>query len=323
VKHRNHNHVEPELYPIRRASPLSEPSNHPLQQGFCVMLVARRITAASAAATAVLCVRRPASNEQSVRAAASGDDWSEVFISPDEARSTLSAREALVSGYSIVLLHHVANPSEVEALRSESSAWAETRRAKMKCSAHRNDSDHPDAHPESLKTPIATVLGLSGVTLADALLVRSLARVEQLAPSLLHTLFGTGCLSDETVFHNRKLDFTPNEPAISVYTAGGYFRPHIDGERLTVLLPLCSGDAFGGGGTAFWSVSDATQIERTGADLPPTLVVTPPAGTAMLWAGDVVHAGRPVSSGERVVLVASFSPVVQSVTERLRSLTTG
>jgi hypothetical protein len=150
--------------------------------------------------------------------------------------------------------------------------------------------------------------------------VRTLARVQQIAPSLLQTLFGTNCLSDETVVRNRKLNFTPNEPAISVYTAGGYFRPHIDGEKLTVLVPLSSGHAFSGGGTAFWSIAAAREIERTGADLPPTLVVKPPAGTAMLWAGDVVHAGQSVSSGERIVLVASFSPAVQTVGERLRSL---
>ena len=34
----------------------------------------------------------------------------------------------------------------------------------------------------------------------------------------------------------------------------------------------------------------------------------PPAGTALLFVGSVTHAGTPISSGERCVLVCSFSP---------------
>ena len=285
------------------------------------MLIARRILAASAATSMAVHLRgRPSLSEPTARMASISDSWSEVFVSADKASCTGNAQEALVQGFSIILLHDVADAAEIDALHSAASGWARCRRAEMGESAHRHDRDHIDAHPESLKTPIASVLDMDGVTRCDVLLVRTLARVQQIAPSLLQTLFGTNCLSDETVVRNRKLNFTPNEPAISVYTAGGYFRPHIDGEKLTVLVPLSSGHAFSGGGTAFWSIAAAREIERTGADLPPTLVVKPPAGTAMLWAGDVVHAGQSVSSGERIVLVASFSPAVQTVGERLRSL---
>ena len=95
----------------------------------------------------------------------------------------------------------------------------------------------------------------------------------------------------------------------------------MDHQSLTVLIPLTSGRApadgrheedeeveernevsFTGGGTAFWK-QDARGPRVEGA----TIVVRPPAGSAMLFGGKVNHAGVPVESGQRVVLVASFS----------------
>ena len=38
-------------------------------------------------------------------------------------------------------------------------------------------------------------------------------------------------------------------------------------------------------------------------------MLRPPAGTALLFGGDVTHAGLPVTAGERAVFVASFSSV--------------
>ena len=40
----------------------------------------------------------------------------------------------------------------------------------------------------------------------------------------------------------------------------------------------------------------------------PRLVLTPPPGTAIVFAGCITHAARAVKGGERCVLVASFSP---------------
>ena len=37
------------------------------------------------------------------------------------------------------------------------------------------------------------------------------------------------------------------------------------------------------------------------------MVLAPPAGTALLFGGDVTHAGQPVAAGQRAVFVASFS----------------
>ena len=74
---------------------------------------------------------------------------------------------------------------------------------------------------------------------------------------------------------------------------------------LTVLIPLTSPDVnFNGGGTGFWEgnreVDENPQTE-------PDLILKPEAGSALIFGGDVTHAGMPVESGYRSVFVVSFS----------------
>ena len=88
-----------------------------------------------------------------------------------------------------------------------------------------------------------------------------------------------------------------------------------------MLLPLTSAEedddseegrasfGFTGGGTACWSTADrGPERSRADSGAAPTFTLTPAAGTALLWGGDVTHAGLPVTSGVRTVFVASFSP---------------
>ena len=56
-----------------------------------------------------------------------------------------------------------------------------------------------------------------------------------------------------SITRNAGLAFTPGEPACNVYTSGGQFTPHEDGQSLTVILVLSDRDTFVGGGTRFWS----------------------------------------------------------------------
>ena len=113
------------------------------------------------------------------------------------------------------------------------------------------------------------------------------------------------------------------EPAVNVYTEGGRFKPHRDKQNLTIIVPLSDKVAFTGGGTAFWSLTDCgskiSVVEDVVPVNEPTFVLTPPAGTALLWTGCVTHAGQPVVIGERCVLVASFSPKATDVSSLLFS----
>jgi hypothetical protein len=56
-----------------------------------------------------------------------------------------------------------------------------------------------------------------------------------------------------SITRNAGLAFTPGEPACNVYTSGGQFTPHEDGQSLTVIVVLSDRDTFVGGGTRFWS----------------------------------------------------------------------
>ncbi len=118
--------------------------------------------------------------------------------------------------------------------------------------------------------------------------------------SLVETIFGTGSLYQ--VHADDNLIYSSREPAINIYTKGGRFLAHEDGQQLTVLIPLSSPNEFDGGGTAFWShQSRGHRVD------PPSLVLKPSRGSVLIFGGDVTHAGLSVEWGERVVFVASFS----------------
>ena len=44
----------------------------------------------------------------------------------------------------------------------------------------------------------------------------------------------------------------------------------------------------------------------------PAVILRPPEGSALFWTGDLVHAGAAVTTGQRLVFVASFTPLTES-----------
>ena len=140
------------------------------------------------------------------------------------------------------------------------------------------------------------------VALCNEILSRSMAFIDTELPNLASELFFTRSTLCE-LHADGELTFSKNEPAVNVYFENGYFNPHKDYCALTVLIPLTSpGDgSFVGGGTGFWAPES-----RGAPSAEPALELAPPAGTAMIFSGDVMHAGLPVKSGKRVVFVASF-----------------
>ena len=153
--------------------------------------------------------------------------------------------------------------------------------------------------------------------ITSVLLHRVFALVETRLPDLAESLFG-----QRTGLAEMSLAYSPSEPAVNVYTNGGHFAPHTDKQHLSVLVPLSPEGAFEGGGTAFWAGShhDEAFESRRAAGLPDEYdendkrhwvphdsVVSEPRGTAILFGGDVTHAGLPVVCGTRHLFVMSFT----------------
>eukprot|EP00966_Prymnesium_polylepis_P212035 4911168-Prymnesium_polylepis.2 len=113
------------------------------------------------------------------------------------------------------------------------------------------------------------------------------------------------CPSLRELYMAGELEWSEGEPAINVYTENGFFGAHKDHLALTVLIPLTSPTQdFAGGGTGFWAGNRAVDENPQS---PPTTVLKPPLGTALVFGGDLTHAGMPVEAGMRSVFVASFS----------------
>ena len=159
-----------------------------------------------------------------------------------------------------------------------------------------------------------------GRRLHSIILRRLLKLIEEKLELLANSLFGQDADLEEM-----NIRYSSGEPAVNIYTHGGEFAPHTDDEHLTTLIPL--NDAFDGGGTAFWDAgyespkdpahsgdalcglpqpASATAADRSNW-LPPAHVLREPPGTALLFGGDVTHAGMPVLSGARYVFVMSFT----------------
>ena len=91
--------------------------------------------------------------------------------------------------------------------------------------------------------------------------------------------------------------------------ASGRCNAHVDRQTLTVLIPLSTPESYEGGGTGFWS-REARASGRWSdrkSDVPPSVVLRPERGTAILYGGTVPHAGMPVLHGCRAIFLASFS----------------
>eukprot|EP00747_Dinoflagellata_sp_TGD_P020585 gnl/TRDRNA2_/TRDRNA2_127913_c0_seq2.p1 gnl/TRDRNA2_/TRDRNA2_127913_c0~~gnl/TRDRNA2_/TRDRNA2_127913_c0_seq2.p1 ORF type:complete len:381 (+),score=54.27 gnl/TRDRNA2_/TRDRNA2_127913_c0_seq2:63-1205(+) len=138
---------------------------------------------------------------------------------------------------------------------------------------------------------------------------RLLAFFEQHVPDVALEQFG-----QSSGLKKMKQVFSPGEPAVNRYMVGGGIKPHTDKQAITLNVLLSEPGAFTGGGTLFWpqgTVNEDTTLDsewqaRFDASTVTTLL-RPQQGTAVLFNGQVVHAGRAVSSGIRHTYVASFN----------------
>ena len=144
----------------------------------------------------------------------------------------------------------------------------------------------------------------------EAQMLSDSVQKERLLPLLQRSsfcgeLFGTSQLKDLKAF------YSPGEPAVNRYIAGGAIAPHIDREQLTLNVVLSEPGAFHGGGTAFWpqKTMDSALEESTQEVEDDVVILRPLQGTAIIFNGQVTHAGRAVTEGIRHAYVASFSLV--------------
>ena len=206
-------------------------------------------------------------------------------------------REAVVKGHSVLVLRDVATSDECEALRAAAAAVAH------------DAVNAPYQQPGKVRLPLER-LPPREATIGEAVLTRSVERTSGACPGLVRELFGD-LFESGVAFGD--LGFSPNEPAVNVYAPGGEFAPHVDGQRLTVVILLSPADGFTGGGTAFWSQHHegsytATTAAEAAKTTLPKVVLKPKFGDALVFTGDVLHAALPVETGQRTVFVASFGP---------------
>jgi hypothetical protein len=193
----------------------------------------------------------------------------------------------MYDGEAVVCLPDVVSPAEIAQLVKTGIAAAQGKSARTQGAG-------------CVRMHVPAHLPKDAIHLCDTILRRVLALIDNEFPSFSGAVGGGAAAALAELHDLGELEFSENEPAINVYRTGGEFTPHQDGCALTVLIPLSSPSdgSFAGGGTGFWASAE---------DASPSLVLKPPAGTAMLFTGAVTHAGMIVESGRRLVLVASFS----------------
>ena len=159
----------------------------------------------------------------------------------------------------------------------------------------------------------------------QVLRLRLLALMEQELPAFAQSVFG-----QNTDLAGMQCEYSPGEPAVNIYTAGGEFAPHTDKQSVSLLVPLSAAGAFEGGGTAFWpdrhhgpekSADDDEDYDQDCRSnwLAPSHRLAPPAGTAIIFGGNVTHAGLPVTAGTRHLFVMSFTLRPRAIKPAMRA----
>ena len=172
-----------------------------------------------------------------------------------------------------------------------------------------DDDEEAAAQERSLRRVSLCDMSQASQSLSHEIIFgRILPTLQQENPVLLESL-GLSNFDAPT----NEIDWASDEPSINRYEIGGRFDPHRDGYALTIIVLLSTDGAFDGGGTIFFDSAQAAEAFMDGncgddTNANSTVIVKPPQGAAVLFSGDVYHAGRPVTNGTRHLFVASFSP---------------
>jgi len=238
-----------------------------------------------------------------------GGNWKEINIKTGESMSENNNYETFFEGESVILIEKVVSNEDCSTIKEAAKAIA-SKQTRLRLEAGMMDEGivriptlSSAERASSSNTPCVEPFESDIDANLNEIMARVCAVLDSEHKSLIDNLFGPVC-SLHSLFQSNRLAFSSREPAVNFYTSGA-FRPHKDGQKLTVLIPLSSADEFEGGGTAFWS-SDSRGHRVEG----PSLELIPDCGTVILFVGHVTHAGLAVEGGERAVFVASFSPKI-------------
>ena len=105
-----------------------------------------------------------------------------------------------------------------------------------------------------------------------------------------------------------RIVFPEAEPAVNVYRSGGNFPLHDDGYDMSIVINLSPPGAFEGGGTQYWREMDDDKWQQNadGTQRREPTLIEPPQGSALIFNGNITHAGRATTRGTRHVFVSSF-----------------
>mmetsp|Transcript_23384 Transcript_23384/g.28726 ORF Transcript_23384/g.28726 Transcript_23384/m.28726 type:complete len:269 (-) Transcript_23384:447-1253(-) len=234
------------------------------------------------------------------RPEASGVGWEEIFVNSEEAALSDDVASAITDSLSYVTIPNFGTLEERCALQESA----------LRVANDGHDQPHilgaSDVNVNCTRYSVQSLLDDPAKAAHSTLLTRLLDFLEQ--DEELYKVFARPNLSDtsqNTADWYSEPDDRGNEcpePKVNIYGKSGYFKEHTDGMQLTLLVVL--NDSFEGGGTAFFSqAAETLWADRTDR---PDRVARPPAGTAMIWGGNLWHMALPVSTGMRAVYVGSF-----------------
>lgn len=246
-------------------------------------------------------------------------EWSEICIKTQERKTFKPSHNNkhhdytdFMNGDSVIILPQIISSEDCEVIINETREIANRHRASrfskglLDEGIVRIPTINAASRAAKNTTPCAEAMDAKTDKLINHLLGRVFELLDESNPLILSQLFPQKQLSLSELFLEDKLAFSSREPAVNVYNKGGKFRPHEDGQKLTVLITLSNMKNFEGGGTGFWPQhSRGHRVEA------PTLKLQPlNCGVPVLFTGQVTHSGLEVTNGERVVFVASFSPIL-------------
>eukprot|EP00439_Symbiodinium_sp_Y106_P073340 s1476_g13.t2 len=200
----------------------------------------------------------------------------------------IGAPRSFFTRNSLVLIPNFLSQLDCQLLR----AAADQRVALPPVAAKLASSESYAACREGLDRLPLSDLSSGAQGISEQILVRLLGFFEAL-PSLAQQVF-----ERTTGLAGLRFAFAAGEPAVNRYEVGGGFAPHKDEEMVTVNIVLSEPDAFSGGGTLFWPEEESAEE---------LVLLRPQQGVAVLFHGQLKHAGRAVTKGLRHLYVASFS----------------